>query len=169
MPPPLTIDHQKVLRLYQEDETRSASAVAEMMGITVSSVTRILKANGVEIRIIRTGGPKPRALCRTCGLVPPDVKGRCNDCIAAYHRDYSFRRRYGITEAQRDAMAAAQDGRCALCDETPKVLVVDHCHETGVIRGMLCIRCNLGLGRFGDNVAGLKRAIAYLERGLTSD
>lgn len=168
MAPRTTIDHKRVLDLYQEDEVRSASAVAEMMGITVGSVTRILKANGVELRVIRTGGPKPRPLCSVCGLVPPDVKGKCSDCIAVYHRDYNFRRKYGITKAQRDALVAAQDGRCALCDEASENLVVDHCHETGVIRGMLCVRCNLGLGRFGDNVAGLKRAIAYLERGLIS-
>jgi len=43
-------------------------------------------------------------------------------------------------------------------------LGLDHCHSTGVFRGWLCSKCNAGLGFFGDNLAGLEKAIAYLVR-----
>ena len=43
-------------------------------------------------------------------------------------------------------------------------LVVDHCHKTGKIRGLICDSCNVGLGRFKDNIDNLKNAIKYLEK-----
>lgn len=168
MAPKRTIDHAEVVRLYQEDETRSATDVARMMGIDVTSVLKIVKEAHIEVRKIRPKGRPRRKDCSRCEVIleATDTSGKCAPCQKDYLQEYHLLKKYGITQQQRAAMVLAQGGRCALCDEIPKVLVVDHCHETGVIRGMLCIRCNLGLGRFGDNVEGLKRAIAYLERGL---
>lgn len=75
---------------------------------------------------------------------------------------------YGITPAQFDAMITAQGNRCPICsiefDGSPRQQHVDHCHETGVVRGILCRDCNLGLGRFADNTANLQGAIEYLVR-----
>lgn len=76
-------------------------------------------------------------------------------------------KRYGITEEVYQYMLAKQGGHCALCDQTPdkeprKVLSLDHCHETGRIRGLLCMRHNNGLGMLGDNEAGLLRALKYI-------
>jgi hypothetical protein len=61
-------------------------------------------------------------------------------------------KRYGLTEAQYQAMLAAQDGKCAICgrlavEERWGVLPVDHNHETGVVRGLICMTCNTTLGR----------------------
>lgn len=63
-------------------------------------------------------------------------------------------------------------GFCEICGEKPKVdngrkkfsLVLDHCIEKNSFRGWLCTDCNRGLGLFGDSVAGLKKAIDYLEK-----
>jgi hypothetical protein len=55
------------------------------------------------------------------------------------------------------------DSRCDICSRVAK-LVLDHDHETGSFRGYLCRDCNLGLGKLGDNLDGLRRVIAYLER-----
>jgi hypothetical protein len=89
---------------------------------------------------------------------------------AEMHRDQRLRRRYGINVEQLDAIIDAQRGKCALCEETLKLgtksVHVDHCHETGKVRGVLCARCNLGIGRFGDHIRGLERAIEYLKRSL---
>jgi hypothetical protein len=73
-----------------------------------------------------------------------------------------------------DQMFSAQGGVCAICGKpemrlhertaTPISLVVDHDHETGEIRGLLCGRCNKGLGLLGDNATAIRRALAYLER-----
>jgi hypothetical protein len=77
--------------------------------------------------------------------------------------EHHLRHTYGLTLEQFKAMAAAQDGRCAICQRTRK-LTVDHCHKTGKIRGLLCGSCNRALGTFGDNADGVKRVLIYLER-----
>jgi len=91
-------------------------------------------------------------------------------------RDYAEKRgkwwlesRYGIGEVEWRRMFDAQLGRCVICDsDDPKgnhgVFHVDHCHETGKVRGLLCDTCNRGLGMFYDNTNILKSAIEYLEK-----
>jgi hypothetical protein len=74
--------------------------------------------------------------------------------------------KYGLTREDYHAMLAAQRGCCAIC-ERPLVVEgkkthVDHCHDTDVVRGLLCARCNTGLGAFEDNPDLLERAVAYL-------
>lgn len=76
-----------------------------------------------------------------------------------------------ITREEFDALFEKQQGACAICRSKessfqrtgPRSLCIDHCHETGVIRGLLCARCNKGLGSLGDNLASLKKAVSYLE------
>lgn len=73
---------------------------------------------------------------------------------------------YGLTRDQIDAMYDAQGGVCKICgqpDTTKRnCLHIDHCHATGVVRGLLCQPCNLMLGHAKDNVDTLARAVAYL-------
>lgn len=64
-------------------------------------------------------------------------------------------------------MLEDQNGRCKICDIEAKdamwsVLVVDHCHATGKIRGLLCNSCNVGLGKFKDNPRLVEKALGYL-------
>ena len=75
---------------------------------------------------------------------------------------------YGISEQEYARMRAAQNNLCALCKspEKSKRLCVDHDHETGEVRGLLCIQCNSALGKLGDNIAGLDNAKQYLLRAL---
>jgi hypothetical protein len=74
-------------------------------------------------------------------------------------------RRYGLTVAEYDSMFAAQDGKCAICDRAnDRRLCVDHDHETGAVRELLCDPCNQGLGRFGDDPDLMLKAIAYLRK-----
>ena len=79
----------------------------------------------------------------------------------AYQRAHQRKHRYGLTPEQHAAMVEAQGGLCAICQRKRK-LVVDHCHETGVVRGLLCGECNIGIGKLGDTPASLARAVKYL-------
>ena len=76
---------------------------------------------------------------------------------------------YGITRRFVEMMTKDQDGKCALCgnppDDKKKTLQIDHCHKEGMVRGLLCINCNLGLGHFKHDPALLHAAIKYLEHG----
>jgi hypothetical protein len=71
-------------------------------------------------------------------------------------------RDHGLTVEEYDAIEAAQDGRCAICRQD-KPLVVDHCHESGKVRGLLCHLCNRAIGFLGDDPIIVGQAAAYLE------
>lgn len=83
-------------------------------------------------------------------------------------RDGIIRNQYGITLAQYNEMLEAQDYKCAICGNEDEVegrrLAIDHCHTTGKIRGLLCGKCNRGLGLFYDNTTALAKAIKYLTK-----
>lgn len=79
-------------------------------------------------------------------------------------RKKALHRKYGMTIEQFNAMAATQNHRCASCGDRAYRLVVDHDHETGRVRSLLCDCCNRGLGSFRDDASRLESAIAYLRR-----
>lgn len=90
-----------------------------------------------------------------------------------FERDRMLRRRYGITQVQYDKLLSDQNGGCAICGRpetsmgrTKKVkcLAVDHCHETGAVRGLLCYYCNVTLGKMGESVERLEAMIRYLKK-----
>lgn len=75
-------------------------------------------------------------------------------------RDSRYRSRYGITLADYDQMWADQNGKCAICDRE-RQLDVDHDHDTGEVRGLLCRSCNMRLHAF-ENVEWRDQAMTYL-------
>lgn len=84
-------------------------------------------------------------------------------------RNSTLKKKYGITSEDYDALLSRQDGKCAICGSTESGgygpnLHVDHNHDTGEIRGILCKSCNTGLGFFQDDAEMLKAAIQYLEK-----
>lgn len=106
--------------------------------------------------------------------------GYCRACRAAWAREHRrrdpaadhrarLRRRYGITPEQYDTMLAEQGGRCAICrTDQPggngnRTFHVDHDHDSGAVRGLLCSECNTGLARFRDDPHLLTAAVWYLE------
>ena len=74
--------------------------------------------------------------------------------------DNSLRRR-GITLDQYHAMNERQDFACAICREDRR-LVIDHCHSTGRVRGLLCVACNGGIGALKESAAVMASALRYL-------
>lgn len=79
-------------------------------------------------------------------------------------KDTAMRRKYGIGLLEFKQLLDYQGGCCAVCGSTKK-LVIDHCHGTGVIRGILCDRCNVGIGCLNDDAHRLTAAADYLNEG----
>jgi DNA-directed RNA polymerase subunit RPC12/RpoP len=69
---------------------------------------------------------------------------------------------HGLTKEQYEALLKKQEYKCAICS-TKAPLDVDHCHETNKVRGLLCRRCNLGIGYFGDKADVVQKAASYLK------
>lgn len=84
-------------------------------------------------------------------------------------RNNAYQRKYGITLDDYEKLLEEQDYTCKLCDHVDDPsnghtrLAVDHCHDTGRVRGLLCRSCNVAIGSLGDNEEGLKRALAYVK------
>lgn len=77
-------------------------------------------------------------------------------------------RKYGLTVEQYEATIAEQEGRCAICSTTTPAKhgswCIDHDHDTNEVRGLLCVKCNAGLGSFDDSPVHLLAAERYLQR-----
>lgn len=110
---------------------------------------------------------------------PHQAKGLCLDCYNQSRREnrdaHAARLRYnfGLTREQYDEILKAQGGGCAICGRTDlgakvgrgrntKLLGVDHCHRTNLVRGILCHKCNLGIGHLNDDLGLVWKAMVYL-------
>jgi hypothetical protein len=90
---------------------------------------------------------------------------------SAYMRTRNLANNYGMTEEDFERRLKDQSGRCAICQDdisgrTDKGRLkahIDHDHETGAVRGLLCAQCNVGLGSFKDDIRSLASAIVYLQ------
>ncbi len=99
-----------------------------------------------------------------------DNKTQC----AVLQREYSLKSKYGITIQNYDDLLKSQGGSCAICESTDAgsyglnvigSFAVDHCHSSGVIRGLLCNRCNRAIGLLKDDPYTLFKAVDYLTKG----
>ena len=95
--------------------------------------------------------------------------GKCKACESRYatkhQRANHLKRVFNLTLEDHADILDSQGGKCAICElscPTGRRLAVDHCHTTGVVRGLLCSRCNTGLGQFKDSQQLLASAILYL-------
>ena len=85
-------------------------------------------------------------------------------------RYYKLQQKYGISQQQWEQMLSDQHEACAICAIPFKDgpyngrICVDHCHKTNRVRGLLCVDCNHGLGKFKDDSARLRQAADYLDR-----
>jgi hypothetical protein len=78
-------------------------------------------------------------------------------------------RLYGLTADDYQSLLAQQGSACAICQTEPSTepLVIDHCHQTGTVRGLLCRNCNVALGFMQDDPQLLLRAVSYLQSTRT--
>lgn len=126
---------------------------------------------------------KYAGLCMSCGRHPTPCP-QCREYMRKWRagiprerkaaewiskRDYFLFHKFGIRLKEYEAMYAAQNGCCAIChsqttgDVRLNNFVIDHCHRTGKVRGLLCASCNKAIGFFEDSIVTLQRAIAYLQ------
>ena len=139
-------------------------------------------------RRLTQNSPDGSRTCRGCGVPLTETNWpeyarrhgaiRCLRCILKTNRRYYDRDRHRlynrknawkekgilITEAEYQALRAEQSGRCAICErpEGKRRLQVDHDHQSGEIRGLLCPSCNAALGALNDSAELLERALDYL-------
>ena len=126
--------------------------------------------------------------CKFCGEVKPieefrknkriacGYDGKCKSCHNATLRKRrlaSHLAKFGLTVLAYGALLERQNGRCAICGQVDgggskyglrRRLAVDHDHVTGIVRGLLCAKCNSALGLFEHDRTILARAMAYLLR-----
>ena len=118
------------------------------------------------------------------------TRAHCKSCMRKSHLDTyhnkggkelqakrSFKnnlKKYGITPEQYWNMYENQNGSCKICSQKDTHLTgrkynlfVDHCHSSGIVRGLLCHHCNVGMGHFKDNIDLLEKAIKYLNENST--
>ena len=132
--------------------------------------------------------------CTKCGIEKPlsefhkdrttktGVRSMCKTCYSDFHSSYYqnntekvklknkkqwLKRKYNMEINQFQSIKIKQKGNCAICNtklEDGFLVHVDHDHETGNVRGILCRWCNTGLGNFKDSMVNLKSALRYLKK-----
>ena len=115
--------------------------------------------------------------CKTCGinkrnsefykepLNKDKLKSDCKECYNIYYDEKSYIRKYNITKQQKLDMIASQNNCCAICKKPFSSTIgthVDHCHDTGKVRAILCSHCNRGIGCFKDNTFIIQQAMYYI-------
>lgn len=127
-----------------------------------------------------------KKMCKKCGKVKQTCDFYANraaqdglnySCIICTKNDYQkyilmrkkgdLRRKYGMTYEDFIGMKIKQNGGCAICGDVESgnnLLVVDHVHSTGIVRGLLCSRCNQGLGLLRENSNILLAAMRYIDK-----
>ena len=114
--------------------------------------------------------------CKSCDTIArKEYEARHPKRVKGSHRRANMLNKYGLTVERYDEMWAEQSGKCVICSvgmvnihtdgdskNKSNTANIDHCHDTGKVRGILCATCNKGLGLFYDRVDLLENAINYL-------
>jgi hypothetical protein len=133
--------------------------------------TKVCKTCNFELELDKfskgQGKYKKANVCKLCdaerrrmdyATLPSDKKLE----IKKRQKVYEYKRTYGLPDDIAWKLANSRKGVCVICNET-KLLVVDHCHTSGAVRGLICSHCNSVLGYAKDNIKVLENAIKYLE------
>ena len=100
----------------------------------------------------------------------------CRSCNKLRGRDTNLKNKYGLSSKEVETILELQNNKCGICMQSIEISLdshksnystranVDHCHKTKKIRGVLCTLCNMGLGKFKDDISRLEMAINYLKK-----
>ena len=141
--------------------------LAPKHGVSEPTMRTWLRRHGVEIRRGNTGSGARN--CTACGDVYRPNSARQKWCPACVPNKTSRAtlRRYGVTQRDWNAMHEAQDGKCALCEEpfaNAFNTCLDHCHDTGAARGLVCRICNMLLSKFDNDPDFYTRVKTYRQQ-----
>lgn len=163
--PPKPRVHRKLREAFTGAEPKTCRRCGEVKPLREYSLSR---------RETPTQNAVYRSDCKTCCSARAMEWQRANPSRAVAAGRRAKLKVYGLTPGCYDALIAKQGGVCAICGrDEPNAhgrtgkkfqLSVDHCHDTGRVRGLLCQNCNRAIGLLGDNVELLRKAIDYLER-----
>lgn len=142
--------------------------------VPVSSGTKVccrckVEKNVLEFVIARSERDGRRKQCRNCCAELTREENQKNpEKYAEIRRRANLKRCFGLTIEEYDRLMQRQGGVCAICgqrerNKAGRRMPVDHCHETGVVRGLLCSNCNGGIGKFHDDTEKMAKAIEYLK------
>lgn len=115
---------------------------------------------------------KNQYICKLCQKSHRQPKFPISDKSKAWRKEKYLIARYGINQKDYDNILISQNNSCAICKQhlfnydsktgVLRKMATDHCHKTNTVRGILCFKCNIGLGSFKDNIECLLSAIEYL-------
>ena len=113
--------------------------------------------------------PNGDSYCYECKRIrTKEARKKNPELTAIYGRRSNLRRFYNLEESEYNDLFDGQNGQCAICskdlERVSRSTHIDHCHNTGKIRGILCHQCNTAIGLLGDDIEKLKSAIKYLEK-----
>lgn len=165
------------------EESKSIITVGDTFGVSVTTAKRRLAAAGVKFygrKLIDPARHVKRCYaCRRtkkidefnrCKSRTDGRSATCKECWSEYVAKRTLASKYGLSVDDFDTMLQKQGGGCAICGHAVGILhrgkrlrlCVDHCHQTGVVRGILCNGCNTGIGSLKDDPNLLERAAEYL-------
>ena len=151
-------------------------AEAEGGGVKFGSVCSGIEAASVaEKTCTKCGAKKPLTDYHMSSKSNDGKASWCKGCVNSIRREnrkrtytaenkrkWALKTRYGLTPEQVEAMSIAQGGQCAVCKKPIEKFHIDHNHNTGAVRGLLCHRCNVRIGGWDDE-AWLSSALRYME------
>jgi len=160
---------EEIKRRYVADEMTAAELKA-LRWDKIISVPQYADIRIAAVKAEQAGKRKPRARLSKAELRERQNARRrqeIEEIKAALNSMFGSRAyRWGLTVAELQAMIQGQDYRCGICRDPfhpqSRRPEIDHCHDTGRIRGLLCRDCNLGLGYFKDNIQSLDAAMSYV-------
>ena len=128
-----------------------------------------------EFYPVKHGKYGKAAKCKGCMY---ELVKKSNEKNPGIKRNSRWKNRFKIlnpngtqfTYEDYEVMVTLFGDKCQVCGRTEKTAqnktfwTVDHDHETGIVRGLVCFNCNVGLGALGDNIEGLEKALSYLKK-----
>lgn len=133
------------------------------LGRCEEHLAAFLKTNGASVPVSLKGVRRTACIVDTC---TGPVKG--TGTTAMCNRHFNVWNKYRLDPVWFDELHEEAAGVCQVCSRSvgERGLVVDHCHRTGKVRGLLCQMCNLALGKMEDNAIAIRRLADYLEGRL---